>query len=130
MDGRLIESFQHGRKQGPCPDTQGWDANGVCVEEYLVVGMRGIAQTARTYCIPEIILNRLYRRVHKTYHFPRVEHRTAPRPCLRGPAVEALASYEVTESHPRIVREDDRKGHGSREEWISRVAWTGNKWLR
>lgn len=127
MDGCYFESFQHGRTQGPCSGTQGWVANGVCVEEYLAAEMHVIAQTARTYCKPNIISDRLFQRLHKTHHFPGVEHRTAPRLCLRGPAVEALTSYEVTESHPRIVREDDRGGRGSREEWISRVAWTGNR---
>ncbi len=126
MDGRRDDSTRHGQKDDPCSGRQ-WVANGVSVEESSAAELRVFAQTTHTYYKPVYTLDRLFRRLHKTYQFSRTEHRAAPRLCRRGSTVEALATYAATEFHPRIIRENDRVGRGSREEWINLVPWTSSE---
>jgi hypothetical protein len=127
MDGRHNESIRHGRKDGPCSGSQEWVANGVSVRKSSAAELRVLAQTTHTYYKPVYSSNRLFRRLHKTHQFSRAEHRAAPRVCRRGSTVEALATYAVTEFHPRIIRENDRVGRGFSGGCIGRVPWTSSK---
>src|SRR6266566_3170651 len=127
IDGRHDDGLQHGQNGGPCSCTQGWVANGVCVEKFSAAGLRVFAQTTHTYYKPVYILDRFFRQQHEAYYFPRVEHRAAPRLCSRGSTVEALSTYAVAKFHLRIVRKKDWMSWRSMGEWVNRALWTSNR---
>jgi hypothetical protein len=127
IDGRHDDSIQHGQKDGPCACTQGWVANGVCVEKSPAAELRVFAQTTHTYYKPACISDRFFRRLQEAYHFPRTEHRAAPRLCHSGSTVEALSTYAVAEFHLRIVRKKDWMSRRSMGEWVNPAVWTSNR---
>jgi len=76
----------------------------------------------RTYCRAAIILDKLTKRQYQTYKFPLTERRAAPRRCLCGLAIEALATYAITDFHPRVISKDCPVARESGKWFIGRAA--------
>jgi hypothetical protein len=58
----------------------------------------------------------------KTHQLPATESGAAPRRCLGGPTIEALATYGVTELHPHIVGVDRPIGFEPGKRFIKRAS--------
>ena len=80
-----------------------------------------------TYCRAAIALDKLAKRRYQTYQFPLTEHRAAPRRCLSGPAIEALATNAVAEFHPRIISKDCTVSHEPGKRIVERIVLGLNK---
>jgi len=88
--------------------------------------MRSLIEPTLVAKLKTITLDRLSQQPYRTHQFSMTDRRAAPGRCLRGSAVEASATYAVTEFHTCVVRVDELVGSDPGEELIKSAPWAGN----
>jgi len=90
-------------------------------------GVSSLIEPTLVAKLKTITLDRLSQRPYMTHQFPVADHRAAPGGCPRGSAVEASATYAVTEFHTCVVLVGDLVGSDPGEELFKSALLAGNE---